>query len=156
MIVNPEKFQAIVVKRNTKMKDSYPLNINDLTINYESSVKLLGIEIDNRLSFEKHVSTLCNKASNQLNAIGKIQQFMGFKEKEVLLDSFVYSNFNYCPLVWHFYSSKSLYKIEKIQERALRLLDNDFTSDYAELLKKSGKATVKSKRKRIIKNLRTI
>ena len=156
MIVNPEKFQAIVVKRNAKMKDSYPLNINDLTINYENSVKLLGIEIDNRLSFEKHVSTLCNKASNKLNAIGRIQKFMGFKENEVLLDSFVYSNFNYCPLVWHFCSSKSLSKIEKIQERALRLLHNDIASDYAELLKKSGKATAKSKRKRIIKNLRTI
>ena len=57
------------------MKDSYPLNINDLTINSENSVKLLGIEIDNRLSFEKHISTLCNKASNQLNAIGRIQKF---------------------------------------------------------------------------------
>ena len=100
MIVNPEKFQAIVVN---KMKDSYPLNINDLTINSENSVKLLGIEIDNRLSFEKHVSTLCNKASNQLNAIGRIQKFMGFKEKEVLLNSFVYSDFNYCHLVWHFF-----------------------------------------------------
>ena len=33
MIVNPEKFQAIVVKINAKMKDSYPLNINGLTIN---------------------------------------------------------------------------------------------------------------------------
>ena len=95
------------------MKDSYPLNINDLTINSENSVKLLGIEIDNRLSFEKHISTLCNKASNQLNAIGRIQKFMGFKEKEVLLNSFVYSNFNYCPLVSHFCLSKSLYKIEK-------------------------------------------
>ena len=30
MIVNPEKFQTIVVKKNAKMKDSYPLNINDL------------------------------------------------------------------------------------------------------------------------------
>ena len=100
MIVNPEKFQAIVVKKNAKMKDSYPLNINDLTINSENSVKLLGIEIDNKLSFEQHISTLCNKASNQLNAIGRIQKFMGFKEKEVLLNSFVYSNFNYCPLAW--------------------------------------------------------
>ena len=45
MIVNPEKFQAIVVKRNAKMKDSYPLNINDLIINSENSVKLLGIEM---------------------------------------------------------------------------------------------------------------
>ena len=111
MIVSPGKFQTIVVKKNAEMKDSYPLNINDLTINSENSVKLLGIEIDNRLSFEKHISTLCNKASNQLNAIGRIQKFMGFKEKEVLLNSFVYSNFNYCSLVWHFCSYKSLYKI---------------------------------------------
>ena len=71
------------------MKDSYPLNISDVTINSENSVKLLGIEIDNRLSFEKHIFTLCNKASNQLNAIARIQKLMGFKEKEVLLNSFV-------------------------------------------------------------------
>ena len=96
------------------MKDSYPLNISDVTINSENSVKLLGIEIDNRLSFEKHISTLCNKASNQLNAIGRIQKFMGFKEKEVLLNSFVYSNFNYCSLVWHSCSYKSLYKIRNL------------------------------------------
>ena len=82
------------------MKDSYPLNINDLTIHSQNSLNLLGIEIDNKLSF----STLCNKTSNQLNAIGRIQKFMGFKEKEVLLNSFVYSNFNYWPLVWHFCS----------------------------------------------------
>ena len=132
------------------MKDSYPLNINNLTINSENSVKLLGIEIDNRLSFEKHISTLCNKASNQLNAIGRIQKFMGFKEKEVLLNSFVYSNFNYCPLVWHFCSSKSLYEIGKMQERALRLLHNEYASDYAELLKKPGKAAIEIKHLRCI------
>ena len=37
------------------MKDSYPLNINALTINSENSVNLLGIEIDNKLSFEQHI-----------------------------------------------------------------------------------------------------
>ena len=63
------------------MKDSYPLNINDLIINSENCVKLLGIEIDNKLSFEQHVSTLCNKASNQLNAIGRIQNSWVLKKK---------------------------------------------------------------------------
>ena len=41
------------------MKDSYPLNIDDLTINSENSVKLFGIEIDNndnKLSFEQDIS----------------------------------------------------------------------------------------------------
>ena len=57
MIVNPDKFQAIVVKRNNKMKDSYSLNINQEVINSENCVKLLGVEIDNKLSFEKHFCT---------------------------------------------------------------------------------------------------
>ena len=147
MIVNPDKFQAIVVKRNNKMKDSYSLNINQEVINSENSVKLLGVEIDNKLSFEKHISTLVKKASNQLNAISRIQTFMGFKEKEILLNSFVYSNFNYCPLVWHFCSSKS---VKEIQERALRILYNDFSGDYESILNESGKSTMEIKRLRTL------
>ena len=77
MIVNPDKFQAIVVKKNCRMKDSYALNINNQTINSENCVKLLGIVF-------KHISTLCKKASNRLNTIGRIQKYIGFKEKEVL------------------------------------------------------------------------
>ena len=80
MIVNPDKFQAIAVKRNNKIKDSYSLNLNQEVMNSENSVKLLGVEIDNKLSFEKHISTLVKKASNQLNAISRIQKFMGFKD----------------------------------------------------------------------------
>ena len=99
MIVNLDKFQAIIIKINSKMKDSYPLNINDQKFNTENCVKFLGIELDSKLCFEQHISTLCKKASDQLNAIGRIQKYMGFKEKEILLNSFVYSNFNYCPLV---------------------------------------------------------
>ena len=99
IIVNPDKFQVIVVKKNSRKKDSYALNINNQTINSGNSVKLLGIEIDNTRSFNKHISTLCKKASNQLNSIGRIQKYMGFKGKEVLLNSFVLSNFNYCPLL---------------------------------------------------------
>ena len=145
MIVNPDKFQAIVLKKNCRMKDSYALNINNQTINSENCIKLLGIEINNTLSFNKLISTLCKKASNQLNAIGRIQKYMSFKEKEVLLNSFVQSNFNYCLLVRHFSSSKSLKKIEKMQERALRILYNDSTSDYNQLLNKSSKASMEVK-----------
>ena len=59
----------------------------------ESSVKLLRIEIDNKLNFEKHISNTCKKASNQLNAICKLQTFMGQKKKnEVITNTFVHSN----------------------------------------------------------------
>ena len=127
MIVNSDKFQAIVVKKNCRMKDSYALNINKQTINSENCVKLLGIEIHYLLT---NISNLCKKASNQLNVIRRILKYLDFQEKEVLLNSFRLSNFNYCPLIWHFHSSKSLKKIEKIQEQALRILYNNSTSDY--------------------------
>ena len=71
---------------------------------------------------------------------------MGFKEKEILLNSFFHSNFNYCPIVWQLCSAKSVKKIEEIQERALRILYNDFSSDYESLLNKSGKSTMEVKR----------
>ena len=156
MIVNPDKFQAIVVKKNCRMKDSYALNINNQTINSENCVKLLGIEIENM--FNKHISTLCKKAINQLNAIGRIQKYMGFKGKGVLLNSFALSNFNYCPLVWHFCFSESLKKIEKTQERALRMLYNYSASDYNQHLNKSSKAymEVKCLRKLALEMFKTV
>ena len=52
-----------------------------------------------------------------------------------MLNSFFYSNFNYCSLVWHFCLAKS---VKKIQERELRILYNDFSSDYESILNKSG------------------
>ena len=156
MIVNPDKFQAIVIKKNFRMKDSYALNINNQTINSENCVKLHGIETDNTLSFNKHISSLCKKASNQLNVIGRTQKFMGFEEKEVLLNSFVLILIT--PFVWHFCFSK-LWK--KIQERTLRILYNDFTSDYNQLLNKFGKASMEIKRLRnlaleIVKTLKNL
>ena len=84
------------------MKDSYALNINNQTVNSENGVKRLEIEIGNTLFFNKYISTLRKKESNQLNAIGRIQKYIDFKEKEVLLNRFVLSNFNSNSLVWHF------------------------------------------------------
>ena len=52
------------------------------------------------------------------------------------------SNFNYCPLVWHFCGKKNNQNIEKIQERALRILYGDYISTYDGLLEKAGTNTL--------------
>ena len=84
MILCSDKFQTIILKKKGKMKDSYFLNINNHNINIEICIKLLGIGIDNKLSCDRHISTICKKVSNQLYTKGRIQKCMGFKEKEVL------------------------------------------------------------------------
>ena len=57
MLVNPDKFQAMVVKKNCRMKDSSTLNINNQTINPEKCVNLFGIKIGNALLFDQRIST---------------------------------------------------------------------------------------------------
>ena len=57
-------------------------NINGVELTMKSSVKLLGIEIYNKLNFEKHISNICKKASNQLNVICRLQTFMWHKKKQ--------------------------------------------------------------------------
>ena len=97
MIVNADKFQEIIVKGNSDISNQYTLNIDDNQVTSKKPVKLLGINIDNRLALDEHVSSLCKKASNQLNAISRLYRNLGFKEKGVLINVLVYANFNYCP-----------------------------------------------------------
>ena len=79
-IVIRDRFKAIIVKRNNKTKDSYPVHINQEVSESEKCAKLLGVKIDNELAFEKYISTLGEKG-NELNTISRMQKFMGFKEK---------------------------------------------------------------------------
>ena len=81
MIVNPKKFQAIIINRQNRSNYNCCLTINNADIKSKESVTLIGIEIDNKLNFEKHVSTICKKANNQLNAISRIGAYPGKKAK---------------------------------------------------------------------------
>ena len=63
------------------------LSINGVGLTMESSVKLLGIEIDNKLNFEKRISNICRKTSNQLNAICRLETFMA--QKKAIINTFV-------------------------------------------------------------------
>ena len=67
---------------------------------------------------------------------------------KMLLDSFMISNFNYCPLVWDFCSNALSQKTEKIQERALRLFYHDSYSSYSSLLLKAERPTIEVNRLR--------
>ena len=60
----------------------------------------------------------------------------------MLLDCFIFSNLVYCPLVWHLSFSALSQKIEKVQERALRLLYNDSFSRYNSLLSEAECSTM--------------
>ena len=100
--------------------------------------KLLGIKIDHKLSFEPHVESLCKKASQKLNALARMASSLKFKQRKLLLNAFITSQFSYAPVVWMFHSRKLNNRINHIHERVIRLVYKDYTSSFDELLFKDN------------------
>ena len=133
MKANPTKFQAICIGKNAH-ENIASFKVDPVEIKCEENVTLLGVNIDFMLSFGDHVTDLCKKASKQLAVLKRLGRFLPKQGKLTIYNSFIVSNFNYCPLAWHFCSMSSTNKMEKVQERALRFINNDFTSSLQDLL----------------------
>ena len=84
MMVNPGKFQAIIIDKKKKCHTNETLKIGDKIIKASSSVKLLGVQIDDQLNFNLHISNICRSAANQLNALIRLKRFLDFEEKKTL------------------------------------------------------------------------
>ena len=97
MKANHTKFQAICIgKRAHDCITSF--DIDSAEIECEDNVILLGKNIDFILRFDDHVSKICKRASKQLAVLKRIGRFSTKQGKTTIYNSFIVSNFNYCPL----------------------------------------------------------
>ena len=108
------QFQANASKCHVLLStdEHVQVKIGTAQIENSSSEKLLGVTIDAKLSFEKH-----------------IEQKESIDEK-----AFFMIQFSYFPLIWMFQSTKLNNKINKLHERCLRIVYSDNTSSFQELL----------------------
>ena len=83
-------------------------------------------------------ATLPELSEWTLNALKRLSCYLNYTQRKILARSFVTSNFNYCPVVWHFCSAKNLHKMERIPKRSFRFIYSDHWSCNNELLEKYG------------------
>ena len=143
---NPKTFQLMFL--GTKKIIHKCLNIDGKICHSKTSVLLLGIIIDWKLNFNEHVKQLCAKANAKVKALYRLRSKLDPRQKLMLYNSFLMSNFNYCPMIWMFYGKTSNDMINNTHKRALRALYNDFNSNYHELLKKGNHPNIHEMNKR--------
>ena len=80
------------------------VSIDDASLKTNTKETFFGILIDSELSFDRHVSSICSKASKNFHALGCIATFISFKKCRTLMKPFIEFQFNYCPLIWIFHS----------------------------------------------------
>ena len=139
MILNPNKCHYVCIGKKT---ESGIFKFENVCLgNSKEEEVILGITIDNKLTFDSHIKSICRKAGQKLSALSRISPYLETDKKELLFISIVKSQFSYCPLVWMFCSRNTNNLINKIQERSLRLITNDKTSSFEHLLKANNEIT---------------
>ena len=84
-----------------------------------NNVKLSGVNVDNTLKFDEHISNICLKANRKLTAHTRLSRSLSVEKRRTLFKAFIESQFKYCPLVWTFHGRQTKYKINRVHERAL-------------------------------------
>ena len=103
-----------------KQRFQYKCKIEYTYIFSKDKVVLLGVIIDNKLTFEAYIENLCKKASYKLSALQRIRKLLTVMQAKALASSFVNSQFKYCALVQMFCSRKAKLRLENIHKRTLK------------------------------------
>ena len=142
MKLNDDKCHLLVFGDKT---NDVSVKVGNSLIKESSEEKLLGVTIDKNLSFKTHLNSLCKKASQKLHALARISKFMDTDKRVMMMNTFVMSQFSYCPLIWMFHDRRINNKINKIHERALRIAYRDSHSCFEFLLEKNNSVSLHQK-----------
>ena len=118
------------------------VNIGTLQIENSKCEKLLGVNIDSKLSFEKHLNIICGKARAKISDLGRVAPFMNIEKRKMIMNVFLNSQFSSCPLTWMFHNRLINNKINRLHEKCLRIVYNDNQSTFEELLEKDNTVSV--------------
>ena len=87
--------------------------------------KLLGVHVDSDLSLDHHISKICKKASLKVGALARVTSAMSLSKKHTLMNVFFNSQLNYCPFIWMCHNRENNNKINRLNDRCLRIIYND-------------------------------
>ena len=99
--------------------------------------KLLGVYINENLSWDPHIDKLCEKLSNKLLLLKRLKIYMDIPTRVLFYNAYIYSSLVYCCTVWGLHSSNKLNRLFRIQKRAARIIfDNPYDYLHRELFTK--------------------
>ena len=70
---------------------------------------------------------------------------MSFDKRRMTMKAFIESQINNCPLIWMIHSRTLNYKINRLHERALRIVHSDYKSSFCELLERDKSFSIHHK-----------
>ena len=133
MVLNTLKTKVMLItnrqKRNNLYESALSLKYNDIDIKMTTSDKILGVHVDENLSWNDHYQHVSKKVSSYLWLLSKIKTYLPQEHRLLYYNSYIKPQFDYCSIIWSNSSNFNINKINKLQRRACKLiLLNDYNS----------------------------
>lgn len=138
LTINISKTNAIVYSNRTILNpDNFPIILNNNPVNLVHESKFLGVVIDEKLNFAKHISQITNKISRNIGIFYRIRRFFPIKARLQFYYSFIYPYLSYCVIVWGATYNVHLNNLITMQKRMIRLIgDSSFLAHTTPLFYK--------------------
>ena len=122
--LNSAKTEAILIgtSHQTKSSSITSISFSGSNIPLSSTVTNLGVKMDPQLTFESHINHLCKTSFYHLRNISKLRPILSLSDSEKLVHAFISSRLDYCNALLIGIPSKSLQRLQYIQNPAARIL----------------------------------
>ena len=123
---NPEKTVYMVYSRSGKHVEHDPIVFSGVNIKQVTFHKHLGIVLNNRMSWENHVTYIVERVSTRINMMRRVQNVAPRNCLEVLYKSFVRPLFDYGDVLFPHISVTQCKRLEQIQRQAALICTNAY------------------------------
>lgn len=126
--VNEKKTEMIIFSR--KINDTklvVPLKINKQPVTQKHTVKYLGMELDSRLNFKKHIEKIMGKAygaKKSLYPLLRKNSKLNFQNKKLIYTTLIRPLMTYAAPAWCHLKPRPMSPLQKFQNKILRLILN--------------------------------
>ena len=128
MFINTKKTKALLatgkrlLRRIAQDAGKFEASTENEVIEQVGNKKLLGVIIDEDLTYEAHVDELCNKLSKRLGLLRHISCYLQKDQKMIYYNAVIKRLFMYASTVWTSCNKEALERVLRMQKRAARII----------------------------------
>ena len=126
-------------QRINSLADNLNLSINGITLRRVKDTKCLGVTIDEYLTWDLHLANVVRKASSGIGILRRIKRLVNQDNLINVYRSIVEPYFDYCCIVWDGIGYNLAEKLQKLQNRAARIITSaSYSKRSKEVLSELG------------------
>lgn len=136
LVLNIAKTNCIVIGSRVSVckNPELKLFIKDECIQQVSEAKMLGVIIDDKLSWKQHINKISIRMCGIMASVKRCAPFLHQSALKQLFQALLLSNLDYCPIIWSNANADLIDKLQKTQNRAARIiLNRDYRANVKQM-----------------------